>query len=137
MRYESIGWCPLVGSIVNLNFDVAFDESRAKSVSRVVVRNASGEVFAFKTVVNGEVAFSFAVEVLACLQAVFMGKQNIQQQKQSFHQIAFQHTYISANLMAHNLAREAMKEDSRAYLIRRVLEQGTSEVDLRRRREPD
>lgn len=83
-----MGWCPLVGSVVNLNFDVAFDESRAKSVSGVVVRNASGEVFAFKTVVHGEVAFSFAVEALACL-------------------------------------------------IRRVLEQGTSEVDLRRRREPD
>lgn len=70
-----MGWCPLVGSVVNLNFDVAFDESRAKSVSGVVVRNASGEVFAFKTVVHGEVAFSFAVEALACLQAVFMGKQ--------------------------------------------------------------
>ncbi|MBA0699748.1 hypothetical protein Goari_001354, partial [Gossypium aridum] len=75
MRYESMGWCPLVGSVVNLNFDVAFDESRAKSVSGVVVRNASGEVFAFKTVVHWKVAFSFAVEALARLQVVFMEKQ--------------------------------------------------------------
>ncbi|MBA0650793.1 hypothetical protein Goklo_018175 [Gossypium klotzschianum] len=38
--------------------------------------------------------------------------------------------------VAHNLAREAMREESRAYLIGRVLERRTSDVDLRRRREP-
>ncbi|PPD95367.1 hypothetical protein GOBAR_DD07597 [Gossypium barbadense] len=74
-RHESISWCPPVGSIFKLNFDAAFDDSRAKSVLVEVARNSSREVIAFKTVAYGEVASSFAVEALACLQAVFMGKQ--------------------------------------------------------------
>ncbi|KAK5826027.1 hypothetical protein PVK06_020932 [Gossypium arboreum] len=74
-RHESIGWCPPIDSIVKLNFNAAFDDSQAKLVSWVVARNASGEVLTFKTEVHGEVASSFAEEALACLQAMFLGKQ--------------------------------------------------------------
>ncbi|KAG8472188.1 hypothetical protein CXB51_036924 [Gossypium anomalum] len=74
-RHKFMGWCPPISSIVKLNFDAAFYESRAKLVSGVVARNASWEVLVFKIVVYSEVAFSFAVEALACLKVLFMGKQ--------------------------------------------------------------
>ncbi|MFQ6619432.1 hypothetical protein Gotur_000339 [Gossypium turneri] len=115
-RHESMSRCPPVGSVVKLNSNTAFDESQAKSISRVVARNVLGEVLAFKTVVHREVASSFATEALMCLQEMFRGKQ------MGFTSV---------------LAREAMREESRAYLIRRVPKQGTSKVDLWRRREPD
>ncbi|MBA0874951.1 hypothetical protein Goshw_024442 [Gossypium schwendimanii] len=51
---------------------------------------------------------------------------NIQQQKRYFQQIIFRHVSRYANLMAHNLARNAMREESRSF-----------EVGLRRRREPN
>ncbi|MBA0573842.1 hypothetical protein Golob_001099, partial [Gossypium lobatum] len=70
-----MGWCLPTGSVVKLNFDATFNESREKSVSEVVVRNVLGEVLAFKTVVHREVASWFAVDAIVCLQAVFVGKQ--------------------------------------------------------------
>ncbi|MBA0674358.1 hypothetical protein Goari_015961 [Gossypium aridum] len=70
-----MSWCPPVGSVVKLNSNTAFDESRAKSISRVVARNVLGEGLAFKTVVHREVAFYFATEALVYLQEMFMGKQ--------------------------------------------------------------
>ncbi|MBA0845264.1 hypothetical protein Goarm_023440 [Gossypium armourianum] len=73
-RNESTNWCPPDGSDIKLNFNTAFDESQAKSISRLVVRNASGEVLVVKTMAHEEVASPFATEANVYLQVVLLRK---------------------------------------------------------------
>ncbi|KAK5842634.1 hypothetical protein PVK06_005012 [Gossypium arboreum] len=51
--------------------------------------------------------------------------------------ILFKHIPRSANIMAHELAREAMRNGSRTYLLGGLPEQDATEDGSCRRREPD
>ncbi|PPD74966.1 hypothetical protein GOBAR_DD28107 [Gossypium barbadense] len=125
-------WCPLNESDIKMNFDAAFDVPQAKSVSAVVARNASREILVPKTVAHRDVASPFTVEAHACLQAVLLGKQ------MGYALVIIEgDMHQSANLMAHELVREAMRDGLQTYLIGRLPEHNALEVGSRRRREPD
>nr|KJB22308.1 hypothetical protein B456_004G040000 [Gossypium raimondii] len=57
-----------------INFDAAFDNSKNRLCSGIIVMNFKGDVLASKTMVHDNIPSKFAVEAIACLQAVTMGR---------------------------------------------------------------
>lgn len=60
-------------SVVNINFDCAFDASSFRTVAEVVGRNDRGTVLRERWAFHENVAFAFAAEALACQLAVKLG----------------------------------------------------------------
>lgn len=64
----------MLNTTIKINFDAAYDPQQFRSRSGMVVRNDRGKVLASKFVFHKDVASSFAVEALACSQAVQLGE---------------------------------------------------------------
>ncbi|MBA0761114.1 hypothetical protein Gotri_023802, partial [Gossypium trilobum] len=140
-----VEWCPPNGSDIKVNFDAAFDEAQATSASGVVVRNASGEILSSKTVVYRAVASPFTAKAHACLQVVLLRKEK------GFTSVIIEWDSVSviknsqsdlniprsAIIMAHELAREAIRNGSRTYLLGGLLERDAAEDGSYKRRESD
>lgn len=54
---------------------------------------------------------------------------DIQEFKKSFQQICFQHVPRSANMVAHRIATDSLREEQRTFMLNRRLEQPSSEVE--------
>ncbi|KAG8491705.1 hypothetical protein CXB51_015144 [Gossypium anomalum] len=58
---------------VKINFDAAFKKELKESCSGIVARNARSEVIFAKTVFHKNIPSAFAIEAMACLQAIRVG----------------------------------------------------------------
>ncbi|MBA0844800.1 hypothetical protein Goarm_022546, partial [Gossypium armourianum] len=134
-RYVNEEWCPPLGSDVKVNFDVAYNQSLARSGSGVVVCKSRGEILVSKHTLQKEIVSPFAAEGYACLQGRLFW--DIQRLKRSFHSIKFKHIPRSANTLAHSLATDCLKNGRESYLIGSVPIVVDDRLWGRRRRESD
>ncbi|MFQ6648270.1 hypothetical protein Gotur_020966 [Gossypium turneri] len=67
-------WVPPRDPFVRFNFDAAYDPKEFTSGSGLVARNIRGEILVTKSTLHVGVASPLAVEALACVQAVALGR---------------------------------------------------------------
>ncbi|MBA0549260.1 hypothetical protein Golob_020305, partial [Gossypium lobatum] len=60
-------------SNLKINFDAVFNKQESRSCSRIVIKDSNGGVLKSKTVTNDNIPLTFAMKVLACIQAAQMG----------------------------------------------------------------
>nr|KJB61324.1 hypothetical protein B456_009G352100 [Gossypium raimondii] len=66
-------WRPPKPDEIKINFDGAFDKQTFKFGIGIVCRDPEGKILNCRSKVNNRIPTTFAVEALACLQAVRMG----------------------------------------------------------------
>ncbi|MBA0748062.1 hypothetical protein Gogos_004917 [Gossypium gossypioides] len=96
-------WKPPNSQSIKINFDALFDYLGLKSASKIVVRNANGEVLASNSHLHMTVGTTFDAEALICFEVVLTG-------------IDLGLTN-SANQLAHNLATMGLKKKETLYLM--------------------
>ncbi|MBA0872447.1 hypothetical protein Goshw_014045, partial [Gossypium schwendimanii] len=70
---SEVRWSPPGGDFIKINYDAAFQKHSLRSCTRVIIRNQVGDTLVSSIVQNKYIPTEFAVEALACLQAVWFG----------------------------------------------------------------
>ncbi|KAK5793134.1 hypothetical protein PVK06_034270 [Gossypium arboreum] len=102
-------WRALEENYVKINFDAAYEKQQKKSCTGIVIRNLSGQVLKIKVHFNRHIPSKFAVEVLACVQAI-----------QFWAELGFLRSDIKGNVMSVIKKIKSEEEDRleiRAYII--------------------
>ncbi|KAH1032590.1 hypothetical protein J1N35_044764 [Gossypium stocksii] len=119
MNHEAVGWCPPEISTIKANFDAAFDASRAKSVSKVVARNASEEVLGFKTKVglDGRLGVVRNNPMAIKRKQGFANAENLKTRRIDEEDLADRLSELPDNVILHIMSSLPIKEAVRTCLL--------------------
>ncbi|KAG8481020.1 hypothetical protein CXB51_025742 [Gossypium anomalum] len=128
-----------------IQFDAALDNRNHRSTSSLVVWSRTGELFALKTMINGDVSSCLLqrLTIKKC-QSKNSDKsiigaiiRDIHSSMNRFQEIKFQFIKRAENVYAHNLANESLRKNEETYQRRSDLTQHHSQPEGIWRNNPD